>query len=514
MYTILEHLRQAPVAPAPAVQTSPLHRPVALAQCGIALLAIYSALWSSPAHADDPAPPPAATAATDDGSASGPAIWPDRSDPDTVVLNVVGDISYPNGWGGIQEIDRRKHQLFEQVQPILDSGDLNFANVECPLTESEATADKQFPIACKEMRLQYMLQAGFNLFSLANNHSYDAGLQGIKDSIALMRRTTNQERPLWWAGTGESSSEARKHLVFQPPGKNLRIAFFAVGNSGYGGRVGSLHDKTLLERLTAARAEADVVLVSIHHGPEYVHVPYASTVKKFHALIDAGADLVIAHHPHVVQGVERYGKGFIFYSLGNFSFGSKTRRHLVKGARLYSMIGRVTLHKGQLQQIELIPLYANNGYRWTLGERTLVPRHATPQLLAGDFARFALDEITEFTRNVPKASETRLVRVGDRAFVDLGAGEFSEEQRTRLLHQQMHEYAAVQALGSVPRQATAGEKRVEGRGGTPDAAVRAAKAKAEREKKSKKGKKSRKKKKKKKKAGKKARRRASKNKRR
>lgn len=456
-----------------------------LGRVGALALIIVLSAWTNSAHANT------------DASVE-PQTWPDRSDPDTLVLNVAGDVSYPNGWGGIQEIDRRQHNLFEQVQPILDGGDLNFANVECPLTEAEATADKQFPIACKEKRVHYMVDAGFNLFSLANNHSYDAGLQGITDSIAVMQRTTTDDRPLWWAGTGATKDEARKHIVFTVPGKNTRIAFFAVGNSGYGGKVGSLHDKTLLERITAARAEADVVLISIHHGPEYVHVPYKSTVNKFHSLIDAGADLVIAHHPHVVQGVERYGKGFIFYSLGNFSFGSKTRRHLVKGARLYSMIGRVTLHKGQLQRVELIPLYANNGYRWTLGERTLMPKHATPQLLSGDYAQAALDELTEFTKQVPGSSETTLWRIGDRAFVDVGTGAIDEAERSRLIHQQMHEYAAVQALGATPRQATAGEKRVEGRGGTPDSAVRAAKAKAEKEKRSKKNKKKKRKKKKRK----------------
>lgn len=413
-------------------------------------------------------------------------------DPDTLVINVVGDISYPNGWGGIRHIDDKKHALFALVQPILDAAHLNFANIECPLTESEAVVEKEFPIACKEKRLDYMVRAGFNLFSLANNHSYDAGVAGITDSIALLERTTSERAPLWWAGTGENATAARRHTLVQAPGKNTRIAFFAVANSSYRGKVASLHDPSLPERLAAAKRDADLVLISIHYGPEYVHVPSKGTVGKYQRLIDAGADIVIAHHPHVVQGVERYKDGFIFYSLGNFSFGSKTRRHLVKGARLYSMIGRMTFYKGVLARVELIPLYANNGYRWTLGDRTIPPRHATPQLLAGDFAQAALDEFEAFTRKVPTASETRLVRIGDRAFVDLGTGALSDATRAESLHTQMHEYAAVMAATAEPRPATAGEMRVKGRGGTPDAAVRAAQEKAAREKKGKRGKRSKK----------------------
>jgi hypothetical protein len=296
-----------------------------------------------------------------------------------------------------------------------------------------------------------------------------------------MARSTNEERPLWWAGTGANADEAREPVVLQPPGKDTRIALFAVASGSYQGRVASLYDPSLAERLAAARERADLVLISVHHGPEYVHVPYKETVNRYHALIDAGADLVIAHHPHVVQGVERYKKGFIFYSLGNFSFGSKTRRHLAKGARLYSLIGRVTLEKGVLARVELIPLYANNGYRWTLGEHTLEPRHATPQLLAKDFAQAALDELEAFSRDIPGADETRIQRVGDRGFVDLGMPEMADEERAESLHQQAHEYAAVVALDASPRAATAGEKQVTGRGGTPDSAVRAAQEQAKKQ---------------------------------
>lgn len=400
-------------------------------------------------------------------------------DPDTLIINVAGDIAYPNGWGGIDYIDEKKHELFALVQPILDTADVNFANIECPLTDVQAVVEKEFPIACKQMRLDYITSAGFNLLSLANNHSVDAGLTGIKDTIALLLQKRTDGKPLWWAGTGETADDAKKPVIFAPPGKNTRIAFFAVANTSPKSTVASIHDPTLLERIARARASADIVVVSIHYGPEYVHVPSKDTVDKYHRLIDAGADLVVAHHAHVVQGVERYKQGFIFYNLGNFSFGSRTRRHLVTGARMYSMIGRIFFHKGKLQRVELVPLYANNSARWTLGEETLEPRHATPQLLRGGFAQAALDEFEEFTRSIPGTSATPLVRVGDRAFIECGGSEPEARDIAERLHQQRHEYAVVHQAGAAPRPATEAEKQVKGRAGTPDAAVREAQRQAE-----------------------------------
>lgn len=387
--------------------------------------------------------------------------------PDEVVLHVVGDVAWPDGWGGIVEIDAQQEGIFGLVRPILAKGDLNFANLECPLTEAKPVVEKTYPITCHPKRLMYAVNAGFNLFSLANNHSVDAGAAGIDDTLALMAATTTAERPLWWAGMGATSEAANAPVELTVPGKGARVAMFALGNSSPSGRVGSLHEPTLHDRIAAAAKANDIVIVSVHYGPEYVHVPSAATVEKYHALIDAGADVVVAHHPHVLQGVEAYGGGFIFYSLGNFSFGSRTRRHLETGARLYSMIGRVTFRDGKVAGVELVPIYANNSYKWTLEALTLEPRHATPVPLSGEFARAWMDEMEQFTAQIPGAAATAFVRVGDRMFVDLGDGGPGELERRVALHEQGHEYRSCERVGAVARVATEAERAWRNRGGTP-----------------------------------------------
>jgi poly-gamma-glutamate capsule biosynthesis protein CapA/YwtB (metallophosphatase superfamily) len=356
-------------------------------------------------------------------AASRPAVSRADEDPATTVeINAVGDIAYPNGWGGIDEVDAKQDGLFDLVKPILAEGDLNFANLECPLTQVVPRVKKTYPIACEPKRLEYVVRAGFNLFSLANNHALDAGEEGAADTRALFRRRAAargpDERPLYWAGTADTAEAAQRPLLFDVPGKRVRVAFFAVAQGEPSAPVGSLNAPDLDARIAEARQRADLVIVSVHNGTEYVHVAGADVVKRYHALVDAGADLVLGHHPHVVQGVERYRKGVIFYSLGNFSFGSHTVRHHETGARMYSMIGRVRFAGGRVAAVSVVPVYANNTEPWTLGDEVLAPIHCVPQPLSGRFARAALDEIQDFTAAIPGAAPTRLVATGDVARVD------------------------------------------------------------------------------------------------
>jgi poly-gamma-glutamate synthesis protein (capsule biosynthesis protein) len=243
---------------------------------------------------------------------------------------------------------------------------------------------------------------------LANNHALDAGVEGASDTRKLLGQTTTKEHPLFWAGTADTPAEAEKPLYFTIPGKKTKIAFFAVVYGENGTVVASLESPTLDARIAEARKNADVVIVSVHNGLEYTHVPEPSIVTRYHALIDAGASIVLGHHPHVVQGIERYKGAAIFYSLGNFSFGSHTVRHHETGARMYSMIGRVRFEKGQVTAVSVVPVYANNTEAWSLEGETLQPIHCTPQPLTGKFAAAVIDELQDFTAALPGGAFTRL----------------------------------------------------------------------------------------------------------
>jgi len=374
-----------------------------------------------------------------------------------LVINVVGDIGYPSHWAGGAGIDAAKAELFAQVRPILATGDLNFANLECPFTELRPTLRARWPISCPPVRLSYVLDAGFNLFSLANNHAFDAGVEGLVDTQRLLHEANRPDRPLWWAGTGLTRALAREPLLFTPPGKHERLAFLAVANASPNGGVASIYDEDLTERIRDAAKGADIVLVSVHGGTEWTHKPTMAVEKRYRELVDAGATVVIGHHPHVIQGVERYRQGLIIYSLGNFSFGFLQSVLVDKGWRLYSLMGRLTFHPHELAQVELIPCYADNQHDWTLGQQTLLARHVTPQLLAGPFAQAVLDELDRFTAAIDSAQPTHLVRLGDRDFVDLGGSTSTLAAPGALIDQQTREYQGVLAHGMQPRPATAAE---------------------------------------------------------
>jgi poly-gamma-glutamate capsule biosynthesis protein CapA/YwtB (metallophosphatase superfamily) len=395
---------------------------------------------------------------------------PVAADPDAVVMSFAGDVAWPDGKNDFGEMRARGAALFDQVRGLLERSDLAFANIECPITARATVASKTYPFRCQPETLQWVIGGGLNMLSLANNHARDAGLPGLVDTLELLERTTTAERPLYWAGTGRTAEDARKPVIFTVPGKQLTVAFFAVANAGGagGGPVDGLWDKTLPARIAAARQQADVVIVSSHGGPEYEHAPTADFARRYRELIDAGAALIVGHHPHVVQGVERHGDGFIFYSLGNFSFGSITSRHLATGARMYSLIARVKFKDKKLHRIELVPLYANNGSRWTLGDKTVEARLGVPQLLSGPFAQYALDELEAFSRAVPGAGPTALTRLGDRFYVDLGEGLCTDEKTAAiLLRRQASDWAAITALGVEPRAATEAEMQSKTRAGTP-----------------------------------------------
>ncbi|HYG67145.1 MAG TPA: CapA family protein [Anaeromyxobacteraceae bacterium] len=267
------------------------------------------------ARVEEP-PPPAPT------PAAAPA-------PDTTPITIaaVGDVmlgsTFPDETGGRLPPNDGAHLLAE-LAPVLRRADLAFANLEGPLTEdgvSEKCARSK-PGRCYAFRVPtrygaHLEAAGFDLFSLANNHAMDFGEEGRASTIAVLDA-------LGLAWSGPPGAVARASVR----GRTVAMIAFAT-NWG----ANDLRDletaRALVEPLAA---EADLVLVSFHGGAEgaaYQRVPVGpetflgedrGDLRTFaHAMIDAGADLVLGHGPHVVRGMEVYRERLVAYSLGNFA---------------------------------------------------------------------------------------------------------------------------------------------------------------------------------------------------
>lgn len=329
-----------------------------------------------------------------------------------------GDVAWPRGWAEGPTAAAGAKGPFALIAPYLQDADLRFVNLETPLTDRPFQVKKRFLVATTPTRLQWLLDAGFNLLSLANNHTADAGVEGIADTLQALEAARASGRPLWWTGAHTDPAQAAAPVVWAPPGKSLRVAFLAFGNNA-SRHVASVFAASAVERIRAARREAGFVIVSVHAGGEYQHVAEPALARRMRAFVDAGADLVLGHHPHVVRGIERRGKSLIFYSLGNFSFSSYTTRHHATGARLYGILPIIEVKDGAIAQARIVPLYVNNREPWQLeGQAPVRPTPMRPQPLRGAYATAMLTELQQWSAAIV-GNETAIAIVGDEGRITL-----------------------------------------------------------------------------------------------
>ncbi len=243
----------------------------------------------------------------------------------------VGDIMLSRNIG--ETIAKKKDPtfFFASTTEFLKSADITFGNLENPVSTRGIRSGSIYSFRADPQTLQGLTSAGFNVVSIANNHIWDYGKQAFKDTLSNLL-----ENDIGAVGGGENYAEAHTPKILVV-GKT-RIAFLAYTNL-ISPKLGlasstpaiSRYDDTILQTdITEAKKVSDFVVVSFHWGDEYQtkHNPEQERVGKF--VIDAGANLVIGHHPHVVQEVEEYNGGYIAYSLGNFIFDqnfSKDTKH-------------------------------------------------------------------------------------------------------------------------------------------------------------------------------------------
>ena len=194
--------------------------------------------------------------------------------------------------------------FLQNVKDIFASDDLTIVNLEGPLTTSEERADKQFSFKGDPSYTEILTSGSVEACNLANNHSKDYGIQGYEDTIANVEaagiKTFGYERTAIWETNGVKVGLAGVYELAE--GMDCQDDMTAA--------IQSLKD-----------AGADLVIVSFHWGVEKENYPDETQQALAHAAIDQGADLVLGHHPHVLQGIEKYQGKYIVYSLGNFCFG-------------------------------------------------------------------------------------------------------------------------------------------------------------------------------------------------
>lgn len=216
--------------------------------------------------------------------------------------------------------------LDEGIRAEIEAADIFMVNQEFPFTErGTAAADKQFTFRLPHDRIHIMEEMGIDIVTLANNHILDFGQEGLLDSCAAL-----EEAGILYVGAGENLERAKKLETITVGGRTIGFlgtsrvymdSSWAAGPAHPG--VFSTYDPTqAVEAIREARELCDYLVVYVHWGVERETTPeeYQRTMGRQY--IDAGADLVIGSHPHVLQPVEYYNDKPIVYSLGNFVFGS------------------------------------------------------------------------------------------------------------------------------------------------------------------------------------------------
>lgn len=213
---------------------------------------------------------------------------------------------------------------WKNLQFLLNGSDIVFVNLEAPFGHSgEAVSGKSFTFRVDPQLVNTLKGGPITLVSLANNHMMDYGAEALAETRALL-----EKEKIGFAGAGNNQQEACRPRIIEV--KNKKIGFFSYSltfpdtfwaTDSTAGTCFPSH-KFIYRQIHDLRAKVDYLFVSCHWGQELMEKPKKYQVELAHKLIDAGVDLVIGHHPHVIQGLEIYKGRLIAYSLGNFVFGS------------------------------------------------------------------------------------------------------------------------------------------------------------------------------------------------
>jgi len=239
-----------------------------------------------------------------------------------VRLRAAGDLAF--SWQVGEAVATTDFDPFAALKGALGDADISFANLETVLSKAPAPRGvverPGVPLIRGAARAADLAaKAGIDVVSVANNHAFDFGAAGLKDTLAEVARVG-----VVAIGAGPSADvAARPHIVSV---RGLRVGMLALAeksNHPANGKA-ALHKLTAAEAaIRALRSQVDVVVVSVHWGVQYQLKPTKKQIALAHAMIDAGADAIIGHHPHVLQTIEAYQGKPIFYSLGNFVFGTQ-----------------------------------------------------------------------------------------------------------------------------------------------------------------------------------------------
>ena len=252
----------------------------------------------------------------------------------TVHVALSGDIMLSRAVGKKMEITNDFTFPFLKIYGALNGNDIVFGNLEGPISSNGKNQGSKYSFRADPRVVSGLVFSGFNVLSLANNHIWDYGQSALLDTLDILTKNN-----ILVVGVGENYDRANEIVIKEV--KGVKIGFLAYtdlypqsfrAGKNYAG-ISDFNLEKIIKEISSAKASstADLIFVSLHWGDEYVSQPNETQKNIAQKLVEAGADVIVGHHPHVVQSFEGYKTGLIFYSLGNFIFDQNFSEETMSG---------------------------------------------------------------------------------------------------------------------------------------------------------------------------------------
>jgi len=279
--------------------------------------------------------------------------------PDVYTMLAVGDIMLDRGVEARALQNGGFNFIFDRIQSTLNDADIVFGNLEGPISDRGTDTGKKYSFRFLPETAPALQLAGFDVLALANNHGLDWGRGALCDTFTNLIQV--QIQPI---GGGCNAQSAERPVIITLD-DGTQVGFLAYTEFYKGGFAredtpgfAQYSMDNMTQRIRQLSQQVDVVMVSLHWGHEYHLRSNEAQQELAYSLIDAGANVILGHHPHVIQEIERHKDGWIVYSLGNFVFDQKFSEQTMQGlmARLY-IVG------GEVQNIQPIIVSLNDNYQ-------------------------------------------------------------------------------------------------------------------------------------------------------
>jgi len=279
-----------------------------------------------------------------------------------IYLYLTGDIMLDRGVEYSMRQEKNWNWPFLKIKDDLEKADILFGNLESQISNKGYKVGSIYSFRADPKAIETLKYGGFDILSLANNHSLDYTKAALEDSMNRLEKAD-----IDYTGAGFNEEEAFSPKIIKR--KGTKIAFLAYTNFGskyYKATENSSGiayiDWSTLKRIEddikKAKAVADIVVVSLHAGNEYDKEPSSFQKEFSKKAIKSGADIIAGHHTHVIQRDEKYKDGWIFYSLGNFVFDQSFSKETSQ-----AKVGKIKIVNGKIETIETDTYFINNKFQ-------------------------------------------------------------------------------------------------------------------------------------------------------